>query len=401
MKISKTYHQAKVAPLGDGREKAHSEIEKSEVSSVSQADRVSLSKVSKPSFKLGAAEMREVSEGLAFNSALESALPPTLSAGISASFQSGFVDTYLTPQSIQERTRALAAEFPDLVQVIDTGFDTHGYDGSNKAVRGPSDLVYLRLGPQTSERDNKVGVFQYAAPHARERVNPMTMMELTEQLVRNYDPESSNPQVRANTKLLQELDVFVAINTNPDGHNFAAFDDPMWRKNRAPVPGGAKGVDINRNYPYEWEPSRNPRGQTYSGSGPASEAETKSLLKVVEAHPNIKYVVDWHSHGEEIRRPLNVTAGDSKVYDELHGRVQKAIGDVAGTNYETVVSRVTRGTSDDHFYKVNGIFSTVMETGTSFTPREDEALSVMRESVAGAREFLQVASEQVQKGLVS
>ena len=342
--------------------------------------------------------------------AVNSSLHSATAIPMSQAFKSGFVDSYLTPKTITEKTQALAAKFPDLVEIIDTGLDTHGYDGKNKEVRGPSDLVYIRIGPKTADQSKKVGVFQYAAPHARERINPMSMMEFTEQLVHNYDPDSQDPDIQANTKLLQDLDIFVAINTNPDGHNYAAFDDAYWRKNRVPGPHGQTGVDINRNYPYEWEPFRaiedvakpgetaeqaaeRRNSQTYPGTGPASEAETQALLKVVENHPNIKFVVDWHSYGEEIRRPLNVTPEDSKVYDAMHGRVQSAMQAVDGTRYDTVVSQVTKGTSDDHFYKVNDIYSTVMETGRAFTPKLDDALKVMKDSVAGAREFLQVAAD--------
>jgi len=317
----------------------------------------------------------------------------SVSGPMGASFQEGFVEGYLTPSEIEVRVNSLAEEFPNLLEVIDTGIDSHGYDGKNPDIQGPEDLVYLRLGPKDSDRDSKVGIFQYAAPHARERVNPMTMMELTEQLLRNYDPESTDPAIQANTELLDDLDVFVAINTNPDGHNFSAFDEPMWRKNRKPLGNGEYGVDINRNYPYQWEVSDKPASQTFSGAGPASEPETQALLHVVDKHPNIKFVVDWHSYGEEIRRPMGTSAEDNQFYDKMHGRVDSAIKAVAGNDYETVVSQVTKGSSDDHFYHVDNIFSTVMETGEEFIPPENEALVVMQESVAGAREFLEVAQD--------
>ena len=317
----------------------------------------------------------------------------TLAGPMGPALKAGFVDGYLTPLEIKDRCDQLAKDFPHLVDLIDTGIDTHGYDGKNEAVRGPMNLRYLRLGPKTPDRDQKVGVYQYAAPHARERVNPMTMMEFAEQLVRNYDPTSQDPEVQEMTRMLDELDVYVAINTNPDGHNFAIYDDPKWRKNRAPVAKGQIGVDINRNYPYEWEPSDKPESLVYSGEAPASEAETQAILQVREKHPNIKFIVDWHSYGEEIRRPLNVTDKDNKVYDAMHTRVQESMEKVAGNRYSTVVSQVTKGTSDDHFYKVNDVYSTVMETGKEFIPDEKEALVVMRESVEGAKEYLEVAMD--------
>jgi len=330
----------------------------------------------------------------AVQSAVASSLPPTLAGPISDSFQKGFVQDYLSPREIRERCQALQEQFPHLVQIIETGHQSHGYDGKRVSEHGTQSLYYLRIGPQNEEREAKTGVFQYAAPHARELVNPMTMMELTEQLVRNYDPASENPEIVANTRLLDSLDIFIAPMTNPDGSNFALHDDPMWRKNRVPVGEGKVGVDINRNYPYQWQASTRPGSQTYSGVGPASEAETQAILKTVENHPNIKFVVDWHSHGQELRRPQGVSAEDNALYDELHARVSKAIASVAKNEYRAVVSQVIHGTSDDHFYHTAGVISTVMETGREFAPPTKEALVVMEESVAGAREFLQAALDR-------
>ena len=360
------------------------------------ADAVVLSKpAGGPISKAKPSPSQQIQANLAVN--VSSSLPATIAGPIAQSFQTGFVDGYLTPQEIRGRCLQLAKEFPHLVDFVSTGIQTHGYDGKNEELHGASELFYLRIGPRTAERDKKTGIFQYAAPHARERINPMSMMELTEQLVRNYDPASQDPKVQANTKLLQDLDIFVAINTNPDGHNFATYDDPMWRKNRAPIGEGHFGVDINRNYPYQWEPSTKLSGQTFSGVGPASEPETQALLQVIEKHPNIKFVVDWHSYGQEIRRPLGTTPDDDKYYDQMHGRVSDAMKSVAGNDYKVVVSQVIQGTSDDHFYHQHGIYSTVMETGLEFIPPEDQALVVMYESVEGAREFLRVAQES--KGL--
>ena len=77
----------------------------------------------------------------------------------------------------------------------------------------------------------------------------------------------------------------------------------------------------------------------------------------------------------------------------MHNRVQKSMESVAGNRYSTVVSQVTKGTSDDHFYKVDDVYSTVMETGKTFIPDEEDALVVMRESVEGAKEYLHVAMD--------
>ena len=56
----------------------------------------------------------------------------------------------------------------------------------------------------------------------------------------------------------------------------------MWRKNRR----GGYGVDLNRNYSFNWNScggsSGNKRSDTYRGPSAASEPETKALMKLVE-----------------------------------------------------------------------------------------------------------------------
>ncbi|MCA9779906.1 MAG: hypothetical protein KC800_24425 [Candidatus Eremiobacteraeota bacterium] len=372
---------------------------KKQAEQASPSDKLELSAQKPQSTRVKVSPQQQATSNLQSN--LAANLPPTLAQPIAESFKTGFIKGYLTPSTIEAQCEKLAQDFPDLVDLVKTGITTHGYDGSNKEAHGTSELFYLRLGPKTENRDKKTGIFQYAAPHARERMNPMSMMELAHQLVNNYDPSSTDPKVQANTALMNDLDIYIAINTNPDGHNFAAFDDPMWRKNRAPLEGGEYGVDINRNYPYQWEKSDDLSSIVYSGSGPASEPETQALVKVTADHPNIKFVVDWHSYGREIRRPLGVSESDGKLYDTMHGRVQQAMKSVTDNDYTPVVSQVTEGTSDDFFYHTQGMYSTVMETGTDFTPSEPEALEVMKESVEGAREFLRVARDYAEGNLSS
>lgn len=329
--------------------------------------------------------------GIAAGASLGAIAGAPVAQAVFEGLKTGFVTSYMDPQTVRAKCEELAAKYPDLVDLVDTRFLSHGYDGKREDLRGPAPLYYLRLGPKTSDRDQKVGVYQYSSPHAREHINPMIMMELAEQLCANYDPKSTDPAVVANTRLLQNLDIFISPETNPDGANYSYYDDKNWRKNRAPFDGVDTGVDVNRNYPYKWTADRGANYQTYPGKGPASEPETKATISVVDSHPNIKFVVDWHSYSEEVRRPLGVSKEDEAFYAEFHGRVKDAIASSRGREYGTVESQVVEGASDDYWYHDRGLYSSIIETGRSFQPPEKEAVDVSTECARGAREVLEVA----------
>ncbi|GAB2746721.1 M14 family zinc carboxypeptidase [Nocardioides pakistanensis] len=83
------------------------------------------------------------------------------------------------------------------------------------------------------------------------------------------------------------IDLWVVPAANPDGLR------GRQRKN-------ANGVDLNRNFPRAWVPQD---GQTESGSGPASEPETRALMRFLR-RVDPRFVVSFHQplHGVDTWR---------------------------------------------------------------------------------------------------
>jgi murein peptide amidase A len=78
-------------------------------------------------------------------------------------------------------------------------------------------------------------------------------------------------------KSVHGVDLWVVPAYNPDG---------LARRSRR----NAHGVDLHRNYPYHWAPLT---GSYYSGPGPASEPETRAMMKFL-ARVRPDYVLSFH-----------------------------------------------------------------------------------------------------------
>jgi murein tripeptide amidase MpaA len=224
----------------------------------------------------------------------------------------------------------------------------------------------------------------------------------------------------------------------------------MWRKNRRPAPRGRGrnciGVDLNRNFPFLWdfdrhfapetvESTRNPADyETYIGTRPASEPETRNVIWLLDQFPKIRYLIDLHSYGETIlhnwgsdqnqasdkRMNFRNKKFDGKrglIHDEVYrehmpradekaaqamGRyVATAIGRVRGRKYkvsQSVGLYPTAASTDDYAYsrhlvdpRKGKILGFTMEWGrtravTPFHPPYPEMRKVMREVTAGLLE---------------
>lgn len=79
----------------------------------------------------------------------------------------------------------------------------------------------------------------------------MTVEYLAYNMIENYGRDSFW------TDVLNSYDFYILPVVNPDGFVYTQEVDRLWRKNRAPPPPDADnqtcfGVDINRNWPFQW-----------------------------------------------------------------------------------------------------------------------------------------------------
>lgn len=243
----------------------------------------------------------------------------------------------------------LATLRPDLCQVIDIGDTIEGRDIFAIRITGPNP------GP-------KPAVFYHGLQHAREWVTGPTVLYLANHLVTTYD---ADPCIR---DLVDRTEIFLAPCVNPDGyaHSWVNSNTRLWRKNRRLNGDGTYGVDLNRNWGYQWGgggSSGTPSNETYRGTAPFSEPETTSLSNFILAHPNIAAYMDYHSYSQLLMWPWGYECilppePDASTFDFIGSAMRAQIFAVHGVDYVDgpVCSTIYQasGTSVDWVYGAAG-----------------------------------------------
>lgn len=236
----------------------------------------------------------------------------------------GWFDDFKDLAAIEARMELLAAQRPDLARTIVIGASIEG-----RPIRG------LRIAGEGATDPNRPGLLFISTQHAREWIAPMVTMYFAEALVTRYD---TDPAIR---EVVDRGEVYVVPVANPDGYVYTWTTDRLWRKNRRDVAGSSCfGVDLNRNWGYQWGlpngSSGDPCSGTYRGTAGFSEPETTALRDFIVARPNVRYVHDMHSYGQLLLYPWGYTGAlppRNEVYAGLGATMRQLIAGVHGRIY--------------------------------------------------------------------
>jgi protein MpaA len=106
----------------------------------------------------------------------------------------------------------------------------------------------------------------------------------------------------------------------------------------------ANGVDLNRNFPERWGPIEGPGHWEYAGSAPASEPETRAMLRLVELiSPDL---VLWYH--QDLFRISPATGRDGEIRARYAALTGLPLVEVSGGTYTGTASIWSRSiTSPD------------------------------------------------------
>jgi hypothetical protein len=198
-------------------------------------------------------------------------------------FGSGSMGGYWTLAEVKSKLDELVAS--DVQDLVTDQLDTLGTTWQGRPIWG------LRIAKTVAGPDTRPVAFFNALTHAREPEGMQALFYFVDHLLANY---GSDPTA---TYLLDHRVIYIVPVVNPDGYFRNQTTNPggggLWRKNLRDNDGsgtvtGSDGVDINRNYGYQWGfdnigSSGSSGSATYRGPAAFSEPETQAQRDIVVA----------------------------------------------------------------------------------------------------------------------
>lgn len=251
--------------------------------------------------------------------------------------------------------------------------------------------------------ENEPEVLYTGLTHAREPVGMMNLFYFIQTICENYYSDSES------AFLINQRELWFVPILNPDGYvwnevYYNTYASPGYhRKNRLDTgcgTGTSRGVDLNRNYSFNWGgdygSSGNPCAATYRGTAAFSELETSILQNFVLSR-DFQNILHYHSYSNVLIHSFGNDSlpaePDLTMITEIGTWMTSENGYQVGTGYSTLGYRVC-GDAVDWSYGELGLLSYTPEVGSYmdyFWPSEDRVLPLCQDQVYQNKVFATVA----------
>jgi len=286
----------------------------------------------------------------------------------------------------------LHADFPSIV----------GAPFSIGTTLGGNTIWAFKVSDNPGVDENEPEVLFGAYIHAREAITIEVLLHFLTHLTSNYGTDTRV------TDIVNGRELWFIPFINPDGVLYNESTNPtgggMWRKNRRNN-GGSYGVDLNRNFGYQWGydnvgSSPTASDDTYRGPSANSELETQAMRNFVNAHP-IVAMQSYHSYSNLMIYPYG--------YADIHCEEPWHTGYVSMTGQMSAGNGYSCGTAWELLYNTNGdavdwghgattehsrVMSMTTEVGTSsdgFWPAESRIPALVAENLEPNLLFAEIA----------
>ncbi|HLT46695.1 MAG TPA: M14 family zinc carboxypeptidase [Rubricoccaceae bacterium] len=252
---------------------------------------------------------------------------------------------YLTFDGVVAALDTLHARYPEVVSA--RASIGQGHEGR--------DLWMVEISDHPGVDEGEPEALYTGVHHAREPGSMMAVLYFMYYLAEQYE---TNPEVR---DLVDERRLFFVPVVNPDGYVFNETTDPdgggMWRKNLRDNGDGSFGVDVNRNYGYEWGyddvgSSPLPGSETYRGPAPFSEPEIVALRDFLEGGRRVSMAFNYHTYSDLLLYPWGYTPDLQTPDDDVFAALGDTLTHVNGYTYGqgSITLYLTNGGAYDWMY---------------------------------------------------
>ena len=213
-------------------------------------------------------------------------------------FQLGSMGGYYSYGDLLDQLDLMRTLYPNLISARAPISNINSYEGRP--------IFSVRISDNADIAEAEPQILYTALHHSREPMSLSQMIFYMWYLLENYE---TNEEIRY---LVDQTEMHFIPCVNPDGYVYNHTQNPngggMWRKNRRLNGDGTIGVDLNRNYSFEWGlddngSSSDGNDEIYRGTAPFSEPETQAIKDYCESN-NFKIALNNHSFGNVLIYPF-------------------------------------------------------------------------------------------------
>lgn len=242
------------------------------------------------------------------------------------------------------------------------------------------DIWALKISDNPQTNEPEPAALLMGAHHAREWPSVEVPMATAKKLLEEYNENAETK------RLVNEREIWIVPMVNPDGVTYSMEKSRMWRKNRRNN-GGTYGVDLNRNYGYQWGnvgASSSGSSDTYHGTGPFSEPESSAMRDFV-IREKFQASISYHTYSELILYPFgygyNIPNPDQKIFVKMASEMAQFNGYDPKNSAELYPAM---GDSDDYFYGDRKMLCFTFELCSTFIPNASQIPVFTQQNVPAA-----------------
>ncbi len=297
-------------------------------------------------------------------------------------FTLGSMGGFFTYEEFLDHMDTLSTRYPNLISskmMIDTFHSHQGHP-----------IYYWVISDHPNQQEaTEPKVLYTSIHHAREPAGLSQLIYFMYYLAENYDSDLNI------STLLDTTQLYVVPMVNPDGYIYNQTTSPngggLWRKNRRDNGDGTYGVDLNRNYGYQWGgsgSSADTESDIYRGPNAFSEPETQALKYLCESH-DFTFALNYHTFSNLLLFPFGYDVNQfSDDHNYFECFTQPMVEENNYVNQMASELYPAAGDSDDWMYadttQKNKVFALTPEVGSSqdgFWPAASRIPTLCKENI--------------------